>query len=151
MIHAEEQVTEVITEVAEQIGFSDVKAKQREAILAFLSGKDTFVSLPTGYGKSLIFALLPRVFNRIKGKLIKYVPIIYASDSITGCNDSVIICISPLTSLVMDQREKLRYRGINAEYVGEQRKDWAVVKKVLNADVEIVFISPESILCNKTF
>ena len=35
-------VTEVITEVAEQIGFSDVKAKHREAILAFLSGKDTF-------------------------------------------------------------------------------------------------------------
>ena len=42
MINAEEQVTEVITEVAEQIGFSDVKAKQREAILAFLSGKATF-------------------------------------------------------------------------------------------------------------
>ena len=41
----------MITEVAEQIGFSDVKAKQREAILAFLSGKDTF-NLPTGYGKS---------------------------------------------------------------------------------------------------
>ena len=34
---------------SEQIGFSDVKAKQKEAIL------DTFVSLPTGYGKSLIF------------------------------------------------------------------------------------------------
>ena len=61
MINAQEQVIEVITEVAEQIGFSDVKAKQREA------GKDTFVSLLTGYGKSLIFALLPRVFNRIKG------------------------------------------------------------------------------------
>ena len=56
MINTEEQVTEV-TEVAEQIGFSDVKAKQREAILAFLSG----------YGKFLIFALLPRIFNRIKG------------------------------------------------------------------------------------
>ena len=51
IINAEEQVTEVITEVAEQI---DVKAKQGEAILAFLSGKDTFMSLPTptGYGKS---------------------------------------------------------------------------------------------------
>ena len=43
MINAEEQVTEVITEVAEQKGFSDVKAKQREAILAFLSGKDTLI------------------------------------------------------------------------------------------------------------
>ena len=41
MINAQEQVIEVITKVAEQIGFSDVKAKQREA------GKDTFVSLLT--------------------------------------------------------------------------------------------------------
>ena len=48
MINTEEQVTEVITEVAEQIGFSDVKVKQREAILVFLSGKDTFVSYPQG-------------------------------------------------------------------------------------------------------
>ena len=74
-----------------------------------------------------------------------------ASDNIAGCNDSIIICISPLTSLVMDQREKLRHRGVNAEYVGKQQKDWAIVKKVLNAGVELVFISPECILCNKTF
>ena len=47
MINAEEQVSEVITEVAEQIGFSDVKAKHREAILAFLSGKDTVLFLFT--------------------------------------------------------------------------------------------------------
>ena len=47
MINAEEQVTEVITEVAEQIGFSDVKAKHREAILAFLSGRHSFVSIYT--------------------------------------------------------------------------------------------------------
>ena len=58
---------QVINDVAVQMGFLDVKEKQKEAILAFLSGKDTFVSLlPTGYRKSLIFALLPRVFNRIK-------------------------------------------------------------------------------------
>ena len=63
MVNAEQ----IINEVAEQIGFSNVKEKQKETILAFLSGKDTFVSLPTGYGKSLIFAaLLPRVFTRIK-------------------------------------------------------------------------------------
>ena len=52
MINTEEQVTEVITEVAEQI---DVKAKQREAILAFLSGKDTFVSLPTPTGHGGVY------------------------------------------------------------------------------------------------
>ena len=45
MINAEEQVSEVITEVAEQIGFSDVKAKQRESILVFLSRKTHFVTI----------------------------------------------------------------------------------------------------------
>ena len=45
-----------------------IKEKQKEAIHAFLSGRDVFVSLPTGYGKSLIYAILPLVFDHIKGK-----------------------------------------------------------------------------------
>lgn len=28
-------------------------------VKAFVSGNDTFVSLPTGYGKSIIYAILP--------------------------------------------------------------------------------------------
>jgi len=58
----------IIHDVAEQMGIHSLKPKQLEAISAFLSGKDVFVSLPTGYGKSIIFALLPAVFNRIRGK-----------------------------------------------------------------------------------
>ena len=34
-----------------------------EAILAFVSGRDVFVSLPTGYGKSIHYASLPFVFD----------------------------------------------------------------------------------------
>ena len=45
------------TEVATRLG-SSLKDKQLEAILGFMSGKDVFVSLPTGYGKSLIYAVL---------------------------------------------------------------------------------------------
>ena len=44
-----------------------LKDKQIEAISAFVQGHDTFVSLPTGYGKSMIYALLPSVFDKIKG------------------------------------------------------------------------------------
>jgi len=35
-----------------------------------MSGKDTFVSLPTGYGKSIIFAILPLLFDLLLGELI---------------------------------------------------------------------------------
>ena len=58
----------LITECALQLGYEGVKDKQMEAILAVVRGKDTFVSLPTGYGKSMIYGLLPVVFDKKKGK-----------------------------------------------------------------------------------
>jgi len=41
--------------------------------------------------------------------------------------------------------------GINAAYVGEQQKDWYETKRVLEGNLEVVFISPESIVHNKVF
>ena len=38
-----------------------MKEKQEETILHFISGQDIFVSLSTGYGKSLLFGILPLV------------------------------------------------------------------------------------------
>ena len=44
------------------------KDKQYQAIKSFYLGNDSFVSFPTGYGKSIIYAVLPLVFNiKIKG------------------------------------------------------------------------------------
>ena len=57
---------EQINECARAYGL-ELKAKQAEAIFSFVHGHDTFVSLPTGYGKSLVYALLPSVFDKIKG------------------------------------------------------------------------------------
>ena len=38
-------------------GLLYLKDKQKESILTFLGGNDVFVSLPTGYGKSLIYGI----------------------------------------------------------------------------------------------
>lgn len=35
-------------------GITQLKEKQRQCIIQFISGHDVFASLPTGYGKSLI-------------------------------------------------------------------------------------------------
>lgn len=59
----------IITESALQLGFDALKDKQMEAVSTFISGSDTFVSLPTGYGKSIIYAILPIVFDKIKGRM----------------------------------------------------------------------------------
>ena len=64
-----EQRSDAIADSLKQFGVASLKEKQLEAIHAFLDKRDTFVSLPTGYGKSLIYAILPLVFDKLKGKL----------------------------------------------------------------------------------
>ena len=46
-------------------GITQLKDKREDAILVFLGGKDTFVLLPVGYGKSVIFGILPLLFHRM--------------------------------------------------------------------------------------
>ena len=41
------------------LGHREPKPLQYDAIAAVLDGKDTFVTVPTGYGKSLVYMLLP--------------------------------------------------------------------------------------------
>ena len=46
-------------------GLKPLKEKQIEALEAFTSGYDMFVALPTGYGKSIIFGMLPLLFDKL--------------------------------------------------------------------------------------
>ena len=62
-------LVEAIAQSMQLMGISSIKTKQQEAIKAFMNGKDVFISLPTEYGKSLIY-LLPLIFDRVKGKMI---------------------------------------------------------------------------------
>jgi len=36
-------------------------------------------------------------------------------------------------------------------FIGEQQKDWRQQRRVLDGNAEIVFTSPENIICNKTY
>ena len=49
----------VLERVLELCGLKELKEKQTKAILAFMDGDDLFVSLPTGYWKSIIYRILP--------------------------------------------------------------------------------------------
>ena len=57
-----------MTESAKLFGVK-LKDKQEEAI-SFIQGHDTFVSLPTGYGKSLIYGILSTIFDKLKGRQV---------------------------------------------------------------------------------
>ena len=67
---------------------------------------------------------------------------------VTGCNDSIVVCISPLISIMINQRERFQSVGINSEYVGETQEGSDAIKRVLNGCLHLLFISPESILMN---
>ena len=57
-----------VVEVCRRMQLNPLKPKQSEALSSFISGKDTFVALPTGYGKSIIFAIMPLLFDIILGE-----------------------------------------------------------------------------------
>ena len=47
----------------ECMGIQELKSKQIESIESFVSGRDTFVSLPTGYG-SVILVVVSVIFQQ---------------------------------------------------------------------------------------
>lgn len=73
-----------------------LKKEQESALRAVVvENKDCLCVLPTGFGKSLIFQLIPLV-----------------CDSMSGRTDSVVIVVSPLNAIISDQIQKLESRGI---------------------------------------
>ena len=66
-VTASDKINDAIKQASQRMSFYPMKPKQLEAIRAFMSGNDTFVSLPTGYGKSAIYAVLPLAFDILFG------------------------------------------------------------------------------------
>ena len=64
-------VMTAVTESGKLLGYDKLKTKRLEAISAFVIDNDVFVSLPTGYGKSIIYAILPYAFNTLRGKVFE--------------------------------------------------------------------------------
>ena len=69
-------------------------------------GKDVFLWLPTGFGKSICYEILPFVFDVKLARM-----------------DSVVIVVSPLVSLMTDQTRSLRSRGVKAAIMSSMGGD----------------------------
>ena len=66
-----------------------------QIIATFVSGKDVFAALPTGFGKSLCYGCLPMVFNKLSGT----------------CKATVVV-VSSLTALMEDQVASFNFQLI---------------------------------------
>lgn len=106
------------------------RANQEEAINATLSGKDVFVLLPTGGGKSLCFQL-PAVVQ-------------------SGKTRGVTIVVSPLLSLISDQCNALQDKDIPVVFLNSTMPaaDRAFVMTVLRANPPqacLAYVTPEQV------
>lgn len=111
---------------------------QLEAINATLSGRDAFVLMPTGGGKSLCYQL-PAVVR-------------------TGKTRGVTIVVSPLLSLMQDQVDHMKALGIQAvAFNGECSSEYK--RQVMSAFnerspehfIELLYVTPEMVSKNNAF
>ncbi len=103
-------------------GHKKFRPYQREIIDAVVKGNDTFALLPTGGGKSLCYQL---------PALLK---------------DGLVLVISPLVSLMIDQEESLKRKGIKAVALHSGLSHRQVEVALDNAafgDVKLLFCAPE--------
>ena len=129
---ADGDVRDLVRRAAASLGYPKLKPEQERAILAFVSGKDVFVALPTGYGKSLCFGLLPRVFDMLRG----------------AEKHSVVIVVSPLVALMKEQARSFTARGVSSACISD-KDDLETTKdtrrSIRRGEFQLVFLSPEAL------
>lgn len=108
----------------EVFGYSQFRGAQEAIIRNILEGKNTFVIMPTGAGKSLCYQLPSLV------------------------TDGMAIVISPLIALMKNQVDQMNALGINAQFLnstltkGEINR---VKKESLNGNIKLLYVAPESL------
>ena len=85
------------------------------------------MNLPTGFGKSMIFQLLPEEFSSLQ----------------PACERNIVIIVSPLVSLMKDQVSLLTLLGISAICLSDISTE-SQRKAVENGHYSIVYGSPET-------
>ena len=110
-----------ITEIVKKYWCYDtLKDKQLELINTYITGRDVVGLLPTGYGKSMCYLIPPLLTNKI------------------------IFIISPLISLMEDQKEKLIEKNIPvAALHGNNMHRNKEVLEIIDGNIKIVYMSPE--------
>lgn len=115
---------EVINKLKSVFGYDRFRGNQEAIINNVLFGKNTFVLMPTGAGKSLCYQL-PAI-------------------SMPG----TAVVISPLIALMKNQVDQLNAFGINAQFLNStltKAEMTKVKKETLSGEVKLLYVAPESL------
>lgn len=106
-------------------GYDEFRPLQQEIIERTLAGKDSFVLMPTGGGKSMCFQI-PALFF-----------------------EGITIVVSPLISLMKDQVQALQANGIKADFFNSSISPQAendVIARATNGEIKLLYLSPEKLI-----
>ncbi len=115
--------------------FDNLHVKQILALRKFFAGNDIFFSAPTGFGKSIIYELIPIMADTL-------------NDRVAG--SSVIIVISLLKALIEDQVAYLNtHTAVTAINLTDVSNDKETLCLISDESYSIVYSSPETFLSIK--
>ncbi len=109
-------------------GYQNFRRQQEEIVNHIIKGKNAFVLMPTGSGKSLCYQI-PAL-----------------------CMEGVGIVISPLIALMHDQVTALNQLGINAIAINSSLSNHEVYEAqqmIREGSVDLVYVAPERILMDE--
>lgn len=122
------QACDAVQVLRNVFGYKEFRPPQKEVIDLLLQGKDAFVLMPTGGGKSLCYQI-PALLRRGTG-----------------------IVISPLISLMKDQVDSLRACGIKAAYLNSSLSAGQaneITNALLRGELDLLYVAPERLLGEK--
>ena len=105
-------------------GYSQFRGNQETIIRNLLDGKNTFVIMPTGAGKSLCYQL-PAMMR-----------------------EGLAIVISPLIALMKNQVDQMNAYGVNARFLNSTLSKGEITrlkKDCMNGVVKLLYVAPESL------
>lgn len=119
-----EQVSLLKEKLKEVFGYGAFRGTQEAIITNIMSGRNTFVIMPTGAGKSLCYQL-PAIMQ-----------------------EGTAIVISPLIALMKNQVDQLVSLGVNAQFLNStltKTEINKVKKETLSGKVKLLYVAPESL------
>ena len=124
-----EMIRKTPLEVLKKVfGFDGFREYQQEIIQTVLDGRDAFVLMPTGSGKSICYQIPSILLN------------------------GVGLVVSPLIALMQNQVEALRQNGVRAAFLNSSLSmddSKHIERQVLNGQCDILYVAPERLLMER--
>lgn len=120
----DDQIIELKNNLKKVFGYDNFRGTQEAIINNIMEGKNTFVIMPTGAGKSLCYQL-PAIMK-----------------------EGTAIVISPLIALMKNQVDQLVAFGVNAQFLNStlNKSEIAKVKsETLDGKIKLLYVAPESL------